>query len=143
MRPWSIATNIGTNGIETIYSGGTAIDDRVTDGGAQVILAGGKASNSLLSGSATIAELFVQGGGAASDTTVYQSGLLYVDRGGTASDTVIGGGQETVLGADLGARISGGTETVFGTATGATVFADALKEFQQGRCSFLRGFLGQ
>jgi autotransporter passenger strand-loop-strand repeat protein len=80
----------------------------VRSGGADVVMGGGVASGTILSGSEA-----VMSGGATIGTVVASGGLEYVTAGGIASAAVISGGRLEVL--------SGG-----GTGAGAVTFATSV-----------------
>ena len=116
----SIASNttVLDPGLQTIYSGATAIGARLL-GGVQDVA--GIASNTLICSAGT---QLVENGGSAIDFTILSGGLLVISSGGYADPGTLSGGTEVISagGSDDGTQISGGTQFVYGTATNATIF---------------------
>src|SRR5947208_897250 len=105
-------------GEQDVYGGASAAI--VSNGGSQVVEAGGTATDTTVS----------SGGrqdvsGNASGTIVSNGGSQIVEGGGTAANTTIyAGGSETVssVGTDNSAVLSGGMQDVFGYASSVTIF---------------------
>ena len=128
-------TQVSNGGYELVFAGGTAIGTVVSSGGFQNVSAGGTASNTQVgSGGGGTTQI----AGSASKTSVTSGGVQEIYSGGTASGTQISnGGQEWIFsgGKSISAQVSsGGFQDIgsSGTASGLTVSSGGSATVEDG-----------
>ena len=129
---------LSSNGIQTIYNGGTAQNTRIVNGGFQEIENGGLAEQTFI-GQNGIQQ--INDGGTAQKNTVENSGLQNIENGGLADGTAVWNGgvqQISAAGRAVGTLIGyNGLQNVDndGTADGTAVFQQGIQWIHAGGTS--------
>lgn len=129
---------LSSNGIQTIYNGGTAQNTRIVNGGFQEIENGGLAEQTFI-GQNGIQQ--INDGGTAQKNTVENSGLQNIENGGLADGTAVwnGGVQQISAGGRAVGTLIGynGLQNVDndGTADGTAVFQQGIQWIHAGGTS--------
>ena len=113
------STTVVNGGTQTIYSGGTALNNTINSAGKQYIRAGGVEKNTQIN---SLGQQHVMSGGSTSNTVVI-GGTQVISSGGSASNMIISAGGQQI--------VQGGGSTNIVTLTGGTQYVENNGEAQE------------